>query len=75
LCWATTAFFTVTSWSGISAAPKTLWLNCLPAYRGKEITAETLGKNAGTIFDQGENRLHAQKAPESRKKVIASPTQ
>ena len=44
------------------AAPKALVLHCLPAYRGKEITAETLEKHAETIFDQAENRLHAQKA-------------
>ena len=44
------------------AAPKALVLHCLPAYRGKEITAEILEKHAGTIFDQAENRLHAQKA-------------
>jgi ornithine carbamoyltransferase len=44
------------------AAPKALVLHCLPAYRGKEITAETFEKHAGTIFDQAENRLHAQKA-------------
>jgi ornithine carbamoyltransferase len=37
-------------------------LHCLPAYRGKEITEETLEKHARTIFDQAENRLHAQKA-------------
>jgi ornithine carbamoyltransferase len=44
------------------AAPKALVLHCLPAYRGREITAETLEKHAETIFDQAENRLHAQKA-------------
>jgi ornithine carbamoyltransferase len=44
------------------AAPRAMVLHCLPAYRGKEITAETLEKHAGTIFDQAENRLHAQKA-------------
>lgn len=44
------------------AAPKALVLHCLPAYRGKEITAEILEKHAGTIFEQAENRLHAQKA-------------
>ena len=44
------------------AAPKALVLHCLPAYRGKEITAETLEKHAETIFDQAENRLHVQKA-------------
>jgi ornithine carbamoyltransferase len=44
------------------ASPEVLVLHCLPAYRGKEITNQTLEKNAGTIFDQAENRLHAQKA-------------
>lgn len=37
-------------------------LHCLPAYRGKEITEETLEAHADTIFQQAENRLHAQKA-------------
>ena len=37
-------------------------LHCLPAYRGKEITAEVLELHADTIFQQAENRLHAQKA-------------
>ena len=44
------------------AAPEALVLHCLPAYRGKEITEETLEKHARTIFDQAENRLHVQKA-------------
>ena len=44
------------------AASEALVLHCLPAYRGKEITEETLEKHAQTIFDQAENRLHAQKA-------------
>ncbi len=44
------------------AASNALVLHCLPAYRGKEITAETLEKHAQTIFDQAENRLHVQKA-------------
>jgi len=37
-------------------------LHCLPAYRGKEITEEILELHADTIFQQAENRLHAQKA-------------
>ncbi len=37
-------------------------LHCLPAYRGKEISEEVLEKHAGVIFQQAENRLHAQKA-------------
>jgi ornithine carbamoyltransferase len=39
-----------------------LVMHCLPAYRGKEIKEETFEANAPTIFDQAENRLHAQKA-------------
>jgi ornithine carbamoyltransferase len=37
-------------------------MHCLPAYRGKEITAEVFEAHAETIFMQAENRLHAQKA-------------
>ena len=44
------------------AAPGALVMHCLPAYRGKEITAETFEAHAETLFDQAENRLHAQKA-------------
>jgi ornithine carbamoyltransferase len=43
-------------------APGALVMHCLPAYRGKEIDAETFEANAGTIFRQAENRLHTQKA-------------
>ena len=39
-----------------------LVLHCLPAYRGKEITEEVLESHSDTIFEQAENRLHAQKA-------------
>jgi ornithine carbamoyltransferase len=44
------------------AKPDALVMHCLPAYRGKEIDEETFEANAQTIFDQAENRLHAQKA-------------
>ena len=44
------------------AAPDALVMHCLPAYRGKEITEDVLETHARTIFDQAENRLHAQKA-------------
>lgn len=44
------------------AKPEALVMHCLPAYRGKEITEKILEANADTIFQQAENRLHAQKA-------------
>lgn len=44
------------------AAPGHIVLHCLPAYRGKEITEEILELHADTIFQEAENRLHAQKA-------------
>jgi ornithine carbamoyltransferase len=44
------------------ARPGALVMHCLPAYRGKEIDAETFEAHANTIFTQAENRLHVQKA-------------
>jgi ornithine carbamoyltransferase len=44
------------------ARPEALVMHCLPAYRGKEIDEATFEANAQTIFDEAENRLHAQKA-------------
>jgi ornithine carbamoyltransferase len=37
-------------------------LHCLPAHPGEEITAELLYSGASAVWDQAENRLHAQKA-------------
>jgi ornithine carbamoyltransferase len=37
-------------------------MHCLPAHRGEEITADVLEAHANEIFDEAENRLHAQKA-------------
>ena len=45
-----------------AANPGALVLHCLPAHRGEEITAETFEAHAEEIFDEAENRLHAQKA-------------
>lgn len=45
-----------------NAAPAHMVLHCLPAYRGKEISEEVLELHADNIFQQAENRLHAQKA-------------
>ena len=44
------------------AAEGHIVLHCLPAYREKEITEEVLEEHAEVIFQQAENRLHAQKA-------------
>ncbi len=44
------------------AKPGALVMHCLPAYRGKEIAADTFEAHAETIFTEAENRLHAQKA-------------
>ena len=45
-----------------AAAPGHIVLHCLPAYRGKEISEEILESHAEAIFQQAENRLHAQKS-------------
>ncbi|WP_084957939.1 ornithine carbamoyltransferase [Thermoactinospora rubra] len=44
------------------ADPEAIVLHCLPAYRGYEITAEVLEGPQSVVWDQAENRLHAQKA-------------
>ena len=43
-------------------APDVMVQHCLPAHRGEEITAEVFEAHADEIFDEAENRLHAQKA-------------
>ena len=43
-------------------APGCMVQHCLPAHRGEEITAEVFEEHADEIFDEAENRLHAQKA-------------
>lgn len=44
------------------AHPGAMVLHCLPAHRGEEITGEVIEAHANEIFDEAENRLHAQKA-------------
>lgn len=44
------------------AAPGAIVLHCLPAYRGKEISASVVDGPASAVWDEAENRLHAQKA-------------
>lgn len=45
-----------------SAKSDAMVLHCLPAHRGEEITAEVFEKHSEEIFEEAENRLHAQKA-------------
>jgi ornithine carbamoyltransferase len=54
--------FQVNSEAVSLAAEGVIVQHCLPAYRGKEITEEVLEARADEIFQQAENRLHAQKA-------------
>ena len=44
------------------AKPEAMVMHCLPAYRGQEITEKVFEEHADEIFEEAENRLHAQKA-------------
>ncbi|HXX49601.1 MAG TPA: ornithine carbamoyltransferase [Myxococcota bacterium] len=46
----------------VALAPGARILHCLPAHRGEEITADVFESSRALVFDQAENRLHAQKA-------------
>jgi ornithine carbamoyltransferase len=56
------AGYQVTSQMMHHTAPSALFLHCLPAHRGEEVSAEVFESPASVVFDQAENRLHAQKA-------------
>ena len=56
------AYYQINSALMSVAKPDAMVLHCLPAHRGEEITAEVLEAHADEIFDEAENRLHAQKA-------------
>ena len=44
------------------ADKKAIFMHCLPAYRDKEVSSEVLEGDCSVVFDEAENRLHAQKA-------------
>jgi ornithine carbamoyltransferase len=46
----------------MASAGSAIFLHCLPAHRGHEVTDSVLDSAASVVFDQSENRLHAQKA-------------
>ena len=56
------ADYTVTAGLMANAAPDAIVMHCLPAYRGKEIDADVLDGPQSVVWDEAENRRHAQKA-------------
>jgi ornithine carbamoyltransferase len=56
------AGYQVTSQLMRHAAPGASFMHCLPAHREEEVSTEVIESSASVVFDQAENRLHAQKA-------------
>jgi ornithine carbamoyltransferase len=56
------AAFTVDAEMMAAARPEALFMHCLPAHRGEEVSAEVLEGPQSVVWDEAENRLHAQKA-------------
>jgi len=46
----------------MAESPKAIFLHCLPAHRGEEVSAGVMDSSRAAVWDQAENRLHAQKA-------------
>jgi ornithine carbamoyltransferase len=56
------AGFQVTAEMMAHANRNALFMHCLPAHRGEEVTAEVIDGSASVVWDEAENRMHAQKA-------------
>uniref|UniRef100_UPI0037BFF5DC ornithine carbamoyltransferase n=1 Tax=Kocuria sp. TaxID=1871328 RepID=UPI0037BFF5DC len=54
--------YSVTTEAMAQAAEDAVFLHCLPAYRGVEVSAEVIDGPASLVWDEAENRVHAQKA-------------
>jgi len=54
--------YTVTPGLMKLAAPDAVFMHCLPAHRGQEVTEDVIEGPQSVVFDEAENRLHSQKA-------------
>ncbi|HXW16602.1 MAG TPA: ornithine carbamoyltransferase, partial [Terriglobia bacterium] len=56
------AAYRVTKDMMAAADPGAVFMHCLPAHRGQEVTDEVIDSHQSVVYDQAENRLHTQKA-------------